>query len=865
MNPTKYHMFCLADRMLFETPARLPDEDDRFPEARASAPADWHRRERGLWVVLVPDGANLPVQGWKIHVSVTQAAAPAAIRTVWEYCVAHGVAFKFLRSPAAQAATNSKVSGRGVSGKVVAIYPESDEALATVLTGLAPRLAGLPGSYILGDLRYEQGPLYVRYGAFGERYCAGKSGEPAFAIFAENGELVPDERGAVFAVPTWVSVPPILQPSIQAMELATVADFPYDIVEPLQFSNAGGIYAGVERATGTKVVLREARPHAGLDAVGDDAVTRLHRAREAMTKLAGLACVPRLIDHRRVWEHEFLVEEYIEGRPLLDLILERYPYVHPDPEPAAVAAYQTWVDEVTARLAEALDEIHQRGVWYGDLHPANVIVRPDASVALIDFELAAELPGATTRGLRADGFAPPPDVTGFAADTYALECVRLYARLPLTQVLSRDRRKAVTLLRAAESLFPSAPAAAGGSDPVDRWPALMGQPSASEPDEAAAMFAELPASWPAVRDSLVAGILAAATPERDDRLFPGDPTQFATGGIAIRDGAAGVLLALRQVGVDDLSEHVDWLIRASHKPQRTPRAGLLSGRHGVAVVLDTFGCHDDAHRILALAREHDEWLPAAGLVCGRAGVVLALLHFGVRGDAALLREAVRLGDDLVALVAGADKPGGIEQPATAGLLRGYTGIAFALLRLYDATTEERYLVAAERALRHDLDRCQTLPDGSIHLLDGTRYLPYLDTGSAGIAMVLREFLRYRPDSDLGDAVDGLRRACHARVVFQPGLSQGRAGLMMALTVLGHEDDRPVVLRHARDLSWHAISFQGGLAFPGAWLQRLSTDLGTGSAGILLALDTVFGTDRPVLPFLAGRGVEAPALTTVDGR
>jgi len=54
-----------------------------------------------------------------------------------------------------------------------------------------------------------------------------------------------------------------------------------------------------------------------------------------------------------------------------------------------------------------------------------------------------------------------------------------------------------------------------GADPADQ---LLG---ADEPD------------WPAIRDSLTAGIIASATPGRDDRLFPGDPRQFAAGGFNI--------------------------------------------------------------------------------------------------------------------------------------------------------------------------------------------------------------------------------------------------------------------------------------------------------------------------------------------
>ena len=39
-------------------------------------------------------------------------------------------------------------------------------------------------------------------------------------------------------------------------------------------------------------------------------------------------------------------------------------------------------------VVEALKELHQHNVYHGDIRAANIIVRPDESVVLIDFELS---------------------------------------------------------------------------------------------------------------------------------------------------------------------------------------------------------------------------------------------------------------------------------------------------------------------------------------------------------------------------------------------------------------------------------------------------------------------------------------------
>jgi hypothetical protein len=79
----------------------------------------------------------------------------------------------------------------------------------------------------------------------------------------------------------------------------------------------------------------------------------------------------------------------------------------------------------------------------------------------------------------------------------------------------------------------------------------------------------------------------------------------------------------------------------------------------------------------------------------------------------------------------------------------------------------------------------------------------------------------------------------------------------------------VVATHIRRLAWHATTREGYLAFPGEELLRLSMDLATGTAGVLLALGAALHSEPVDLPFLpaataAERGPQR-VLTTVEGR
>ncbi len=131
--------------------------------------------------------------------------------------------------------------------------------------------------------------------------------------------------------------------------------------------------------------------------------------------------------------------------------------------------------------------------------------------------------------------------------------------------------------------------------------------------------------------------------------------------------------------------------------------------------------------------------------------------------------------------------------------------------------------------------------------DGTRLLPYPADGGTGIGLVLRDYLRHRPDSPLAASEEGIRRSTEPEFVIQPNLFNGRAGLLSYLGRLRQDgpDEQldELIDRHRRLLALHLIPYQGRPAFPGEQLIRLSTDLGSGSAGVLLALGTVLaGTD-----------------------
>lgn len=837
--------FSLADRDFYEHPVHWRPAEPDFPLAGEPAAPGWRRAEHHGWVSLFPPGDELPWQGWKIHVSVQPESAGRCLETVSAILLRRGIAFKFLRRPALVRATNLKYAPRSASGKFITVYPRDDGEFTATLTELDAALAGTPGPFVLSDLRFRAGPLYVRYGGFRSRYCRRPDGERCLAIAGPDGRLIPDERTLGFAVPDRVPVPEILRSSLAGR--AGGDRLPYRIESALHFSNGGGVYLGRLPDDGPRpgepVVLKEARPHAGLAGDGTDAVARLSREAAALRALAGVPGLPRLIAEHQVWEHTFLAVQKMPGITLQQWVAARYPLIGAEPDPATRAGYARRVGRVLDQVEQTVRQVHARGYVLGDIHPANIMVDDEDRVALIDLEAARPVADAVRQTNGHAGFVNAR-ATGFEIDRHALEVLALWVHLPMTELLGLVPARRDRLAAIAREQFPTAlrlrpgPPGAGG-----------GQVS-STPVNAALV------------DSMARAVTASATPDRADRLFPGDLSQFEPGqGSAFGHGAAGVIWSLDAARRPVPESWLDWLTAHADPPGLPP--GFLDGAAGVAYVLARHGRSDAAGASL------DRSVAAAGettdvsLRSGLAGIGWALLHTEVGGSTDRVAHATGLAGRLIDMIDdgaphGVDVPSGAAGRATdagtlGGLLLGWSGVALFLLRLFERTGRPEVLSAAGRAVRRDLALCVTAGNGSRQVDGGFRTWPYLEVGSAGIALVIDELLGVRDDPELRAALPGLAAALTSPFVVDAHLRRGRAGLLAAAARLAR--NRPelgtaaVAAAHRERLDWHRVDWRGECAFAGDGGHRRSMDFLTGTAGVLAATASALDPSCPFLPFL----------------
>ncbi|GAB3181687.1 class III lanthionine synthetase LanKC [Streptomyces incanus] len=837
MIDTRFMDFCRADTLFYDAPTTESAGQD-FREGRP-LPGGWTTNRGREWTVCVPPDSRIPDQGWKVHVAASPGNAAALLDAVVPYCLEHSLMFKYISDAQTLGRRGSKYGDRSASGKFITIYPVDEACLERTLNDLEERVGGTPAPTILSDLRWREGPLHVRYGGFVLRTTRLEDGTLTPAITTPDGKLVPDERRPGFHTPAWLTIPPFLEEALAQRRARTLTGFPFKVYKALHFSNGGGVYRAVDKRDGTEVLLKEARPLAGLDAAGDDAVTRLEREHWALSRLAGLASVPALRDVRKGNEHYFLARDFVDGAPLTDLVSDRHPHGRADDSPRARAEYTEWALHILDQIAAGMAAMHERGVVFGDLHPGNILVRPDNTVAFIDLETATPAEEMRPQALGSLGFRAPDHLRGAAVDLYALDVLRLTMFVPMPHVVPWGTQKIRTLIEAAAHEFPL-PAAF--LEQVERGlsPDVLGAVT-----EYGAVLPADGARDTSLASAIAESIIDVATPERTDRLYPGDAMQFilADGGVTLSFGAAGVLWALHRAGVEVPAAHTEWLVRRA-ETATGEGPGLFTGLAGIAFTLAELGCPDAADTSLdrAFATAQADPDVGSGVANGLAGLGLGALYLGGR------RDGDRRTEQAVAL---AERMTQASHPNRLGLLNGHSGRALFLLRLYERTGESHLLEQATAELRGDLDILEDPRFDSRFLTAG------LD-GSAGILMALRAALRHLPEDErLRAAADHILAERHGGFSTTCGLLHGRAGEMLVLGDGAAAAERRALDAHLDAIGWEAIAAEPGrVDFLGHHGYRLSTDLGTGSAGVLLAL-TALRDGRPALPFLAPATGEVP--------
>jgi hypothetical protein len=393
-----HNIFSLAHPEFYETLAHYRLSQEYVDRLKELLPDTWVMQRDDIWVhAYCPTNKHAMVaqviQGFKVHVSSAPWHALRMLELVVPVCVQEGMNFKIAGDPKLLNFLNSKMQGRGYSGKFMTIYPPEEEIFKDLIERLYQQTKdeAVEGPYILSDQRYKDSKiLFYRYGGVRPPHGLNIDGTQTSYLVAPTGEYVPDRRPPYFHLPDWVC-DPFGDAHSGDNEGNALLNNRYLIEGALSFSNAGGVYYGADTATGRSIIIKEARPFTNCWNVGErswDAVYLLKREYEVLRRLECLDFVPKPIDLFQTWEHTFLIEERIDNPSLdtywaqEDVILA--PYIRRE---GVIERFVSKFRHVAGALIRMVTAVHERGVLLGDFSPRNVLIdRETLKMWLIDFE-----------------------------------------------------------------------------------------------------------------------------------------------------------------------------------------------------------------------------------------------------------------------------------------------------------------------------------------------------------------------------------------------------------------------------------------------------------------------------------------------
>jgi tRNA A-37 threonylcarbamoyl transferase component Bud32 len=703
-------------------------------------------RPKQLWLYMRNGRADTPTHGWKLHVSASLLSAQPILERILPILLSEDATFKLCASSAALLFLNQGFGGISQVGKFITIYPNSDEQAVRLAVALDAATRGMRAPSVLSDRPLSPGSLvHYRYGTFRKQHMHTKLGLIVSAFEGPDGNLVKDHRVHFYVPPDWAQDP---------FEAAGVAAPPkrpvrivggrYFILAPYREAARGVIYDAIDIEVPRQCIIKHARRNAAITIDGRDARDRLRNEAEVLKRLAPNPAFPEFYGLFEENGEPYLAMERIEG-----ITLERK-VRHLTVEHGFVPGPQllTWSQE----LASALGAVHAAGLIYRDFKSNNVLVTPEGRLRIIDFELAYDPDGSLPQynfGTR--GYMSPQhkaweqanvrdDVYSYGALLYYMATGAEASNAPddanllsrpielLNPAIAPDLSALIT-----RCIHPDREQRFGSMSEVEE--ALAGMETATVP--APAWGAETPIEpdvvaagryrvWARrIGDTLCRtaqpadngqGLVWPGAQSSDDAITSNDIIQSRH----INVGVAGQVLALAEL-VREFNDHehrrvleggVRWLL-SEQRLRGEPISGLYVGEAGVAIALLRAGQALNDPDIIQAASNLGRWvagLPDSSpcMFVGTAGRLRHhLLLWDETEDPGHLRFAVAAGEQLLALAEPSAGNGlswqapndfGVSA-ANLGYAHGAAGIGDALIDLYEATGDSKFLEAAAGAAR----------------------------------------------------------------------------------------------------------------------------------------------------------------------
>lgn len=186
-------------------------------------------------------------------------------------------------------------------------------------------------------------------------------------------------------------------------EIGSVIDGKYEILKEIGRGGMSVVYLAMDKRLNKQWAVKEIRKKGS--GKNDEIVVNSLLAEANMMKKLDHPALPRIVDIIDNGVTIYVVMDYIEGESL-DKILNEYG-----------AQSEEMVVGWAKQLCDALSYLHSQKppIIYRDMKPANVMLKPEGNIKIIDFGIAREYKEqnlADTTVLGTKGYAPPEQYSG---------------------------------------------------------------------------------------------------------------------------------------------------------------------------------------------------------------------------------------------------------------------------------------------------------------------------------------------------------------------------------------------------------------------------------------------------------------------
>ncbi|MCH4003681.1 MAG: class III lanthionine synthetase LanKC [Lactobacillus crispatus] len=792
----------------------------------------WINKSTGYWHYVIYQPDKLPVQGWKIHISAIITQAQAVLDAVTPWLIKKKISFKFVVNIGQLIYSNSKYANRSESGKFITIYPRNDEEFEYLLVQMKKLTQNFDlGPYILSDQNWQESNVYFRYGGFKPIYIISSDGKRLPAIYNPKGQKCVDKRMPYYQKPDFVKNQPIFEQNTFPNPKVFLPLSDYKVESALHFSNAGGVYLALKN--NIKVVLKEGRQQAGLDANQRDGFTRVENEAKILKKLSDVSAVVNYYTDFTSWRHHFLVEEYIEGQSLEELLPTEFPFVLGDSKKRN--RYKAKIKDILCQLKRVVAEVHSRGIAIGDLSLSNVLVTADNKVRLIDLENAGLVYQKYNPGLTTTGFVSTGVKTFKEADDFAVMRIAYYLFLPIIPVadlapgIIHEHRRWIGNYFGKDivKFLNEFDIEINTQKPIF-LKEFMTVPKKELSDHTVDYF----------KFGLTKGIFKHLN-FNGLNLVPGlidkndDPSVSL---LNLSSGAAGVLWAMGNKG-DYSSKISNWIISNKNKiisvAKETQTVGLFDGLSGLANVLKNLNYIDLSDYLIDLiSKKVDLTIGNNSLATGLSGIALTL-----RNKYPDLTNKI-----IDVLLKRWDKVDFSNfEKEDIGLLTGWGGVSYLLWSVGKRKKAKEMLISILQK-RSEGKNNLAITDNSRGF---ERLIPYLEDGTFGLTLLMHKFMRedeafkhqYQP------LFDKLKNSCFTYCTYMETLISGYSGVLPLASAIAKDGDDTMLNYSLDAMNQYLIANGDEIMVPGKYGYKLSINFSYGSAGLLTLLKCVDQSDE----------------------